>query len=128
MLHEIWEKAQDAAESIMDAASKETIGLMTQQAKEHVDETAEEEKEKAEKINEKKEELQERIDKSKERSEEQKEIIEESNKADKLDQSISVKSQDTSAVAEAQKSINRILKDNNLISDDIKGIEIDLGY
>ena len=45
-----------------------------------------------------------------------------------LDQSISVKSQDASAVAEAQKSINRILKDNNLISDDIKGIEIDLGY
>lgn len=122
------EKAQGAAESILDAASKEAIGLMTQQAKEHVDETAEEEKEKAEKIKEKKEELQERIDKSKERSEEQKEIIEESNKADKLDQSISVKSQDASAVAKAQKSIDKILKDNNLISDDIKGIEIDLGF
>ena len=121
-------KAQGAAESILDAASKEAIGLMTQQAKEHVDETAEEEKEKAEKIKEKKEELQERIDKSKERSEEQKEIIEESNKADKLDQSISVKSQDASAIAKAQKSIDKILKDNNLISDDIKGIEIDLGF
>ena len=122
------EKAQDAAESIMDAASKETIGLMIQDAKEHVDETAEEEKEKAEKVKEKEEELQERIDKTKERNEEQKNIIEESAEADKLDQSISVKSQDTSAVSQAQKSIDKILKDNNLISDDIKGIEIDLGF
>ena len=39
-----------------------------------------------------------------------------------------MKSQDASAVATAQKSIDKILKDNNLISDDIKGIEIDLGY
>ena len=108
------EKAQDAAESIMDAASKETIGLMIQDAKEHVDETAEEEKEKVKKV--------------KERNEEQKKIIEESAEADKLDQSISMKSQDTSAVSQAQKSIDKILKDNNLISDDIKGIEIDLGF
>lgn len=108
------EKAQDAAESIMDATSKETIGLMIQDAKEHVDETAEEEKEKAKKV--------------KERNEGQKKIIEESAEADKLDQSISMKSQDTSAVSQAQKSIDKILKDNNLISDDIKGIEIDLGF
>ena len=122
------EKAQDAAESIMDAASKEAIGLMMQEAKDNIDKTAEEEKEKAEKIKEEKEELQEKIDKTKERNEEQKEIIEEASEAAKLDQNISVKTQDTSAVAEAQKSIDKILKDNNLISDDIKGIEIDLGF
>ena len=121
-------KAQDAADAILDAASKEAIGLMMQEAKDNIDKTAEEEKEKAEKIKEEKEELQEKIDKTKERNEEQKEIIEEASEAAKLDQSISVKSQDTSSVAEAQKSINRILKDNNLISDDIKGIEIDLGF
>lgn len=122
------EKAQDAAESIMDAASKEALGLMMQEAKDNIDKTAEEEKEKAEKIKEEKEEFQEKIDKSKERNEEQKKIIEESAEASKLDQNISVKTQDTSAVAEAQKSIDKILKDNNLISDDIKGIEIDLGF
>ena len=122
------EKAQDAAESIMDAASKEAIGLMMQEAKDNIDKTAEEEKEKAEKIKEEKEELQEKIDKTKERNEEQKKIIEESAEASKLDQNISVKTQDTSAVAEAQKSIDKILKDNNLINDDIKGIEIDLGF
>ena len=122
------EKAQDAAESIMDAASKEAIGLMMQEAKDNIDKTAEEEKEKAEKVKEKEEELQEKIDKTKERNEEQKEIIEEASEAAKLDQNISVKTQDTSAVAEAQKSIDTILKDNNLISDDIKGIEIDLGF
>ena len=122
------EKAQDAAESIMDAASKETIGLMMQEAKDNIDKTAEEEKEKAEKVKEEKEKLQEKIDKTKERNEEQKEIIEEASEAAKLDKAIGVKSQDTSSVAEAQKSINRILKDNNLISDDIKGIEIDLGF
>lgn len=121
-------KAQDAADAILDAASKEAIGLMMQEAKENIDKTAEEEKEKAEKAKEEKEELQERIDKTKERNEEQKEIIEEASEAAKLDQNISVKTQDTSAVAEAQKSINKILKDNNLISDDIKGIEIDLGF
>ena len=122
------EKAQDAADAILDAASKEAIGLMMQEAKDNIDKTAEEEKEKAEKVKEKKEELQEKIDKTKERNEEQKEIIEESSEAAKLDQNISVKTQDTSAVAEAQKSIDKILKDNNLISDDIKGIEIDLGF
>ena len=122
------EKAQDAAESIMDAASKEALGLMMQEAKDNIDKTAEEEKEKAEKIKEEKEEFQEKIDKSKERNDEQKKIIEESAEASKLDQNISVKTQDTSAVAEAQKSIDKILKDNNLISDDIKGIEIDLGF
>ena len=122
------EKAQDAAESIMDAASKEALGLMMQEAKDNIDKTAEEEKEKAEKVKEKEEELQEKIDKTKERNEEQKKIIEESAEASKLDQNISVKTQDTSAVAEAQKSIDKILKDNNLINDDIKGIEIDLGF
>ena len=121
-------KAQDAADAILDAASKEAIGLMMQEAKDNIDKTAEEEKEKAEKIKEEKEELQEKIDKTKERNEEQKKIIEESAEATKLDQNISVKTQDTSAVAEAQKSIDKILKDNNLISDDIKGIEIDLGF
>lgn len=120
--------AKDASDIILDAASKEAIGLMMQEAKDNIDKTAEEEKEKAEKIKEEKEELQEKIDKTKERNEEQKEIIEEASEAEKLDQSISVKSQDTSSVEEAQKSINKILKDNNLISDDIKGIEIDLGF
>ena len=99
-----------------------------QEAKDNIDKTAEDEKEKAEKAKEKEAELQEKIDKTKERNEEQKEIIEEASEAAKLDQNISVKTQDTSAVAEAQKSIDRILKDNNLISDDIKGIEIDLGF
>ena len=122
------EKAQDAADAILDAASKEALGLMMQEAKDNIDKTAEEEKEKAEKVKEKEEELQKKIDKTKERNEEQKEIIEEASEAAKLDQNISVKTQDTSAVAEAQKSINRILKDNNLIRDDIKGIEIDLGF
>ena len=121
-------KAQDAAEAIMDASAKESIALRMQEAKENIDKVAEEEKEKAEKVKEEKEELQERIDKNKERNEEQKKIIEEAAEADKLDQNISVKTQDTTAVAEAQKSIDRILKDNNLISDDIKGIEIDLGF
>ena len=121
-------KAQDAAEAIMDASVKESIALRMQEAKENIDKAAEEEKEKAEKVKEEKEELQERIDKNKERNEEQKKIIEEAAEADKLDQNISVKTQDTTAVAEAQKSIDRILKDNNLISDDIKGIEIDLGF
>jgi len=122
------EKAQDAADAILDAASKEAIGLMMQDAKENVDDTAEEEKEKAEKAKEKEEELQERIDKVKEKNDEQKKIIEKSVEASKLDQNINVKTQDTSTVAQAQKSIDKILKDNNLISEDIKGIEIDLGF
>ena len=31
-------------------------------------------------------------------------------------------------VEEAQKQINKILKDNNLVNDDLKGIEIDLNF
>lgn len=120
--------AQNAAEDILDAASKEAMGLIMQEAKDNIDKTAEEEKEKAEEVKEKKEELQEKIDAAKERREEQEKIIEDSVEAAKLDKSINIETKDVSSVAEAQKSINKILKDNNLISDDIKGIEIDLGF
>ena len=33
-----------------------------------------------------------------------------------------------SQMDEAQKQVNKILKDNNMINEDIKGIEIDLNF
>lgn len=49
-------KSQDAAGQILDAANKDIIGMLVDEAKEHIDNTFEEEEEKAEEIKEKREE------------------------------------------------------------------------
>ena len=58
--------AREEADDIMEAAGKEILGMLVDEAKEKVDEKQEEEKEKAEELAEKKEEEQERLDAKKE--------------------------------------------------------------
>lgn len=77
---------------------------MAHEAKDHIDETSEEEKEKAEKVKAEKEKLEERIEKNREKREEDEELL------------------------EAQKSIAKLMDNNHMINEDIKGIEIDLNY
>ena len=59
---------------------------------------------------------------------EQEEIIEGQAEADKLEMNASVKGNDIDHVTEAQKQIVRIMKDNKLLNEDIKGIDIDLNF
>lgn len=121
-------KAQDAAEEILDAANKDVIGMLVDEAKDHIDETAEEQKEKAEEAKEEKEKLEERIEKNKEKREEDEKLIEAQMEANQLELDNQVKSQSVDHVAEAQKSIHKLMENNHMINEDIKGIEIDLNF
>lgn len=134
--------ANAAADEIMAASSKDIIGMIVQDAKENIDEKAEEEKEKAEKAAEEKEELQEKIDAAKEYRTEQEALVEEAREERKEQEEMlenALKSNELEAdvknaevasgnVEMALRDIDKILKKNNLINEDIKGIEIDLDF
>ena len=59
---------------------------------------------------------------------EQEEIIEGQAEADKLEMNANIRSNDVDHVTEAQKQIVRIMKDNKMLNEDIKGIDIDLNF
>ena len=121
-------KAGEAADSMLEASDKEILGMLIQEGKDSIDEKMEEEKEKAEEASEKREEQQERIDEAKEKRKEQQEILEADRKTDTLENSMQLQKSSDSQMDEAQKQVNKILKDNNLMNEDIKGIEIDLNF
>lgn len=73
--------AQRNKEDLMDAASKEIQGMVMEDAKDKVDEKAEEVKEAAEKREEAKEEQQERLDAAKEDKEQKEEAVESAQEA-----------------------------------------------
>ena len=121
-------KAQDAADSILEAAEKDIYGSLINEGKNNIDDKQQEDKEKAEDAQEKKEEREEQTDKVKEKRKEEQAIIEGETEAEKLEQSISVTDEKTNNMEEAQSKVNQIMKKNNLINEDIKGIEIDLNF
>ena len=121
-------KASDAADSIIDAAEKDIYGNLVNEVKNNIDDKLEENKEKAEETEKKKEEKEQQIDEAKEKRKEEKAIIEGESMTDKLEQSLSVDDTKVSHMEEAQNHVNQIMKKNNLINEDIKGIEIDLNF
>lgn len=121
-------KARDAAEQILDASGQEIMGMLFEEGKEHIDEEAEKEEEKAEKIADEKEEKEERLEKQKEQRKEQEEILHAGEDAAELKMDVQAEKMTDSQVQEAQKSIQKILTENHLINEDIKGIEIDLRF
>ena len=122
------QKAGEAAEEIHQAVNEEIVDLLLQEGKESVDEKMEEEQEKAEKLQEKQEEQGERIEAAKGRREEQKEIIQGEAKAEQLSQAATLEVQNTSNVEAAQKQIQKLIEENNLVNEDLKGIKINLDF
>lgn len=120
--------ANEAAEELMDAASEEIINFLIQDSKDNIDEKVEEEQKKAEEIQEKKEEQQEHIDEAKEKRKEQEEIIKGDMEADKLELETDLKQQSTGGMESVQKGIQKIIKENKLVNEDLKGIEIDFNF
>lgn len=120
--------ATDAADAIKEAANKEIMGMVIQDAKEKIDEEMEEEKEKIEEAKEEKEEFEEKIEERKEEREAQEELIEGEAKINKLESKIEHGKVSNASVLEARKDIEKILIENNLINEDIKGLNIDLGF
>ncbi len=114
-------KATDSAGKIMDSAQEEIVGLIIKESMDKIDEDLEE-------VKEQKEERQERIDEAKENREEQEEILDAAAKADKIDQDVKIDTDDKTNINEAQKEIQKILEEYNLINEDLKGINIDFGF
>ena len=111
-----------------DSANKEILGMLIEEGKNNADEKVEEEKEKAEEAADKKEEQDKQIEEAQEKRKNQEEIIEGQQNADQLEQDVSMQKQNTSKMDEAQKNIQKILKEKNLVNEDLKGIEIDLNF
>ena len=122
------QKAQDAADELLDASDKDAFGMLIQDAVDHIDEKQKEEKEKAEEAQEKRDEQQEKIDEKKEEKQQQEKMIEGSVEADRLEADVTVNQTGTSKLEEAQQHIQTILKKNNLVNEDLKGIKIDLNF
>lgn len=121
-------KAHDSADQIIGAVEGEVKNLLVNEGKDNIDDKVEENKEKADEAEKKQEEQQEKIDEKRKERKEQEEIIEGQAEADKLEMNASVKGNDIDHVTEAQKQIVRIMKDNKLLNEDIKGIDIDLNF
>lgn len=136
------QKANSAADEIMEAASKDAAAIILQDAKDKIDEQQEKEKEEAKKKEEKEEALQEKIDAAKERRTEQEQLLDEARenrkeqqellegaiKADTLDNVSASGEVSESNVEFALRNIDKLLKENKLVNEDIKGIEIDLNF
>ena len=112
-------KAQDRADAIEDAASKEIMGMLVDEAKEHIDEEAKEAEEKAKEKQEKEEELQEKIDAARERRKEEEELTED------IVESAQDLNVTTANINDAQKDIKDMMNKLALVEEDMKGAAVD---
>ncbi len=111
--------AKNQAEAIMDEASKEIVGMLMDEAKDHVDGEMEKAEEKAKAKKEKAEELQERIDAAKEKKHEEEELTE-----NILEGAAEVSANATDMNA-AKQEINDMMSKMKLLEEDIKGAAVD---
>ena len=112
-------KAQESADEIMEAASKEIIGMLQQEAKDHIDEEMEEKKEAAEEKAEKEEEEKEKIEKVKEEKKEKEEFVEKV--ADTTDFIVEA----DEVMKDVQKDIKKVMDEMKLLEEDLKGAAVD---
>ncbi len=109
--------AQKQAEEVMEAARNEIIGMVTEEAKDHIDEEQEEKKEEAEAIKEKKEEQEEVLEKREEREKELERLMEEMPVEEMTDLK--------NIQAQVQQKVQDIVSKMNLVAEDIKGAQVD---
>lgn len=124
-------KAENAAEGIFEASEDEIVSSLINQAKDNIDDEFEEVKEKAEEKAEEEEEVQERQESVQQKKQEKEEkikqnMIENDMKLNQIEADAGVRKTVTLSVDAAQTQIQKILEENNMIDEDLKGIEIDL--
>lgn len=136
--------AQQEAEKIMDAASKEAIGMLMGEAQGHIEEELEKKKEEAEKKAEEKEEQEEKIEEQREKKEELQEKIEirqEENReveeikqeqrenareqADIIEDAQIYSTNQSALPSKVQTEIKAMLQKMKLLDEDIKGAKVD---
>lgn len=109
--------AQKQAEDVMAASRDEIMGLVMEEAKEHIDEEQEKREEESEAIKEKKEEQEEILEERKEREEELEDLIE--------DMPIEEAENLKNVQAEIRQEVQNVLNKMNLMMEDIKGAKVD---
>ena len=107
------------AEEIREAASQEIIGMLMDEAKDHIDEEMEEMKEAAEKKEEKEEEQEEKLEKIKEKRKEQEELTE-----DILEVTQQLTDM-SSTQLDIQDELKEMMQKMKLLEEDIKGAAVD---
>ena len=110
-------KAQEQAEEILEAASKEIISMVVEDAKEHIDEKQEKEEEKAEELKEKKKEQEAFVETQKEKKTEQENLLDEIPMEELLKM--------PQMKEEVKKEIQNIVSKMKLVAEDIKGAMVD---
>lgn len=134
-------EAQDAAEDIMETANDEIIGMLLQEAKEHIDEKMEESKEKAEKAAEEQEEKEEQLEEVKlERAVQEamiegtKEAVEKAKAIQRQNEAPDMEMTEMVDIAKGSdvskdvgQSLDEIKNSMKLLEADLKGIKVDQG-
>jgi hypothetical protein len=120
--------ANNASDEIMEATGKEILGILVEEVKDNTDEKLEEDLEEANEAAEQQEEKEKRIEDAKENRKEQEKLIKNDMDAEQLEIDINIQKKVSDHKSEAQKKIRTILKENNLIDEDLKGIEIDFNF
>ena len=110
-------KAQKEADAILDASSKEIIGMIMEEAKDTIDEKNKETQEKAEKLEEKQKEQEAFIEKQKEKREENEELAENMPMQEMI--------QMGQLKEEIKQEIKNIISEMKLVAEDIKGAVVD---
>lgn len=111
--------AQEQAEDVVESSRDDIIGMVMEEAKDHVDEEQKKREEQAEAIQEKKEEQEEILEKREEKEEELEKLMEEmptEQSVDNIDQTM----------AEVKRQVQKVLNEVNLMEEDIKGSRVDI--
>lgn len=109
--------AKAEADKVMEAARDEIIGLVMDEAKDHIDEEQESREEEAEEIKEKREEQEELLEERKEKEEELEELME--------DMPIEEMADLKNAQAQIRQEVQDVVNKMHLVAEDIKGAMVD---
>lgn len=115
--------AQNMAEDVKEAASREIMGMLVDEAKDHIDEELEEKKEAAEEKAKEEEEEEEKIEKAKEEKESKKEFAEKS--AEHAEDVTKALTQMDHTMDEVQREVKKLMEEMKLLDEDLKGAAVD---
>lgn len=137
-------KAQKQAKDILEKANEEAIGLLVEEAKNHIDETYEEIKEKAEEkaekkaeqeekleaVKEEKEKLEQQVSDSQQKNHEAEEVRREQQEKSKEDMELLEDTKEigqgvSGSVSDVQREIKEMLRKMKLLEEDLKGTSLD---
>ena len=121
-------KASDTGDKIIEAANDEILDMLVAEGKDNLDQKTEEAEKKQEEAQDQQQEQDERLDDIKEKRKEQEKIIKGQANADNIQIDVNLKKQTTDNIKDAQDKIQKLMKENNMTNEDIKGIEIDLNF